>query len=177
MVSSWSCAAGRPIAAFVFGGAIVVKGGNYKEYLMAGILIQAALAYAAMGPASSVATDFQSGSIDRFRSLPIPRSAYLLGHFFAEMLGAILTIAILIGTGLLVGWRSHTGILEVTEAVLLLLVFSAAIMWLGLWLGIVVRSPDTVMGIGFVIVLPLTFISTRSCPSAPCPECSSRSRV
>ena len=79
---------------------------------MGGILIQT-LAFAAMGPAMSVATDFQTGSIDRFRSLPIPRSAYLFGHFFAEMLGAILTIVILLGTGLLVGWRTHTGFLHV----------------------------------------------------------------
>ena len=123
-----------------------------------------------MGPATSVATDFQSGSIDRFRSLPIPRSAYLLGHFFAEMLGAILTIVILIGTGLLVGWRSHTGILEVSEAMLLLLVFSAAIMWLGLWLGIFVRSPDAVMGIGFVVVFPLTFVSNAFVPISSMPR-------
>ncbi len=149
--------------AYVFGGAIVVKGGGYKEYLMGGILIQT-LAFAAMGPAMSVATDFQTGSIDRFRSLPIPRSAYLFGHFFAEMLGAILTIVILLGTGLLVGWRTHTGFLHVSEAMLLLLVFSAAIVWLGLWLGVFVRSPDAVMGIGFVVVFPLTFISNAFVP-------------
>ena len=65
-----------------------------------------------MNPAQTVATDFQSGSIDRFRSLPIPRSAYLLGHFFAEMLGSLLTIAILLGTGLIVGWRTHASVLD-----------------------------------------------------------------
>ncbi len=149
--------------AYVFGGAINVAGGSYQEYLMGGILIQT-LAFAAMGPAMSVATDFQTGSIDRFRSLPIPRSAYLLGHFFAEMLGAILTILILLGTGLIVGWRTHTGFLEVGQALLLLLVFSAAVVWLGLWLGIFVRSPDAVMGIGFVVVFPLTFISNAFVP-------------
>ena len=75
---------------------------------MGGILIQT-LAFAMMGPAQTVATDFQQGAIDRFRSLPIARSAYLLGHYFAEMFGAILTIVILLGTGLLVGWRTHSG--------------------------------------------------------------------
>ena len=155
--------------AYVFGGAIVVKGGTYQEYLMGGILIQT-LAFAAMGPAQTVATDFQTGSIDRFRSLPIPRSAYLLGHFFAEMLGAILTIAILLGAGLIVGWRAHANALEISEATLLLLAFSAAIVWLGLWLGIVVRSPDAVMGIGFVVVFPLTFISNAFVPIQSMPE-------
>jgi ABC transporter DrrB family efflux protein len=149
--------------AYVFGGAIVVEGGTYQEYLMGGILIQT-LAFAAMGPAMSAATDFQSGSIDRFRSLPIHRSAYLLGHFFAEMLGQILTIVILLATGLVVGWRVHSSVLEVSEGLLLLVVFAAAIVWLGLWLGVVVRSPDAVMGIGFVFIFPLTFISNAFVP-------------
>ena len=149
--------------AYVFGGAIQVEDGGYEEYLMAGILIQT-LAFAMMGPAMSVATDFQEGVIDRFRSLPTRRSAYLLGHYFAEMLGSILTIVILLGTGLIVGWRTHTGFLHVAEAILLLLVFASAIMWMGLWLGVLVRSPDAVMGIGFVIVFPLTFVSNAFVP-------------
>lgn len=149
--------------AYIFGGAIQVDGGSYAEYLMAGILIQT-LTFAMMGPAMSVATDFQAGVIDRFRSLPIPRPAYLLGHYFAEMLGQILTIVILLVTGLIVGWRVHSSVLEAGEGILLLLVFSTAIVWLGIWLGILVRSPDAVMGIGFVIVFPLTFISNAFVP-------------
>ncbi len=100
--------------AYVFGGAIHVEGGTYQEFLMGGILIQT-LAFAMMGPAQTVAQDFQQGAIDRFRSLPIARPAYLLGHYFAEMLGSILTIAILLGTGLIVGWRTHSGFLEIIE--------------------------------------------------------------
>lgn len=149
--------------AYIFGGAITVKDGGYAEYLLAGILIQT-MGFAMMGPAMSVATDFQEGVIDRFRSLPTRRSAYLLGHYFAEMLGSMLTIAILLVAGLIVGWRTHTGILHVTEAFLLLLVFASAIVWLGLWLGVLVRSPDAVMGIGFIIVFPLTFISNAFVP-------------
>jgi ABC-2 type transport system permease protein len=149
--------------AYIFGGAIDVQGGSYAEYLMAGILIQT-LAFAMMGPAMSVATDFQAGAIDRFRSLPIPRPAYLLGHYFAEMLGQILTIVILLATGLIVGWRTHSSVLDVTEGLLLLLVFATAIVWLGIWLGVLVRSPDAVMGIGFVIIFPLTFISNAFVP-------------
>ncbi len=154
--------------AYVFGGAIQVQGGNYNEYLMAGILIQT-LAFAMMGPAMSVATDFQEGVIDRFRSLPTRRSAYLLGHYFAEMLGAILTIVILLGTGLIVGWRTHASVLEVTEGMVLLLVFASGVMWMGLWLGVLVRSPDAVMGIGFVIVFPLTFVSNAFVPISSMP--------
>ena len=149
--------------AYVFGGAIKVGGGGYKEYLTGGILIQT-LSFAMMGPAMSVATDFQAGVIDRFRSLPTRRSAYLLGHYFAEMLGQVLTIVILLGTGLVVGWRTHASVFHVTEAMLLLLVFASAVVWLGLWLGVLVRSPDAVMGIGFVIVFPLTFVSNAFVP-------------
>ena len=101
--------------AYVFGGAIKVGGAGYKEYLIGGILIQT-LAFAMMGPAMSIATDLQEGVIDRFRSLPSRRSAYLLGHYFAEMLGSILTVVILLGTGLIVGWRTHAPFLHVVEA-------------------------------------------------------------
>jgi ABC transporter DrrB family efflux protein len=155
--------------AYVFGGAIKVGGAGYKEYLIGGILIQT-LAFAMMGPAMSIATDLQEGVIDRFRSLPARRSAYLLGHYFAEMLGSILTIIILLGTGLIVGWRTHSPILHVLEALALLLVFASAMIWLGLWLGILVRSPDAVMGIGFVIVFPVTFISNAFVPIESMPN-------
>jgi ABC-2 type transport system permease protein len=155
--------------AYVFGGAIKVGGAGYKEYLIGGILIQT-LAFAMMGPAMSIATDLQEGVIDRFRSLPSRRSAYLLGHYLAEMLGSILTVVILLGTGLIVGWRTHAPFLHVIEALLLLLVFASAMIWLGLWLGILVRSPDAVMGIGFVIVFPVTFISNAFVPIASMPN-------
>lgn len=155
--------------AFVFGGAINVEGGSYQEFLMGGILIQT-LAFAMMGPAQTVATDFQAGAIDRFRSLPIARPAYLLGHYFAEMLGSILTIIILLGTGLLVGWRTHSSVLEIAQGALLLLAFATAIVWIGIWLGVFVRSPDAVMGIGFVIIFPLTFISNAFVPISSMPR-------
>ena len=155
--------------AYVFGGAIEVEGAGYKEYLIGGILIQT-LAFAMMGPAMSIATDLQEGVIDRFRSLPSRRSAYLLGHYFAEMLGSILTVVILLGTGLVIGWRTHAPFVDVIQAFALLFVFASAIIWLGLWLGTLVRSPDAVMGVGFVIIFPLTFISNAFVPIESMPN-------
>ncbi len=155
--------------AYVFGGAIDVEGAGYREYLIGGILIQT-LAFAMMGPAMSVATDLQEGVIDRFRSLPSRQSAYLLGHYLAELLGSILTVVILLGSGLIIGWRTHSPVLHVIEALALLLVFSSAMIWIGLWLGILVRSPDAVMGIGFVIIFPLTFISNAFVPIESMPD-------
>ena len=75
--------------AYVFGGAIAVKGGSYREYLIGGILIQS-LTFGMVGPATSIATDLTEGVIDRFRSLPATRMAYLLGHFLAELAGMML---------------------------------------------------------------------------------------
>lgn len=149
--------------AYVFGGAITVKGGGYKEYLIGGILIQS-IAFALMGPATALATDLQEGVIDRFRVLPTRRSAYMLGHFFAELAGSLLMIAILFGSGLVVGWRPHTSVLHFAEALLLLIAFASGVIWVGLWLGALVRSPDAVMGIGFIIVFPLTFLSSAFVP-------------
>jgi ABC-2 type transport system permease protein len=155
--------------AYVFGGAITVKGGGYKEYLLGGILIQS-IAFALMGPATALATDLQEGVIDRFRVLPTKRSAYMLGHFFAELAGSLLMIAVLFAGGLVVGWRPHTSVLLFAEAVALLIAFASGVIWLGLWLGALVRSPDAVMGIGFVIVFPLTFLSSAFVPMSTFPN-------
>jgi ABC transporter DrrB family efflux protein len=155
--------------AYVFGGAINVQGGNYREYLIGGILIQS-LAFGMMGPATAIATDLTEGVIDRFRSLPAIRSAYLLGHYLAELAGMVLSIIVLLGTGLIVGWRTHTDIWHIGEAILLLLVFASAMIWVGTIIGILVRSPDAVMGVGFVIVFPLTFLSSAFVPIATMPN-------
>jgi ABC-2 type transport system permease protein len=149
--------------AYVFGGAINVNGGGYKEYLIGGILIQS-IAFAMMGPATALATDLKEGVIDRFRVLPTRRSAYMLGHYIAELAGSLLAITVLLSAGLLVGWRPHTSVLLFLEGLALLVAFASAMIWLGLWLGALVRSPDAVMGIGFVIVFPITFLSNAFVP-------------
>ena len=155
--------------AFVFGGAIHVDGGNYREFLIGGILVQS-LAFGLMGPAMSIATDLDEGVIDRFRSLPSSRGSYLFGHYLAELAGSMLSLAILIGTGLAVGWRTHNGALDVASAVLLLMVFSSAMIWLGTFLGMLVRSPDAAQGVVFVTVFPLTFLSIAFVPIESMPN-------
>jgi ABC-2 type transport system permease protein len=149
--------------AFVFGGAIAVDGSNYREYLIGGILIQS-LAFGMMGPATAIATDLQEGVIDRFRSLPASRVAYLIGHYFAELAGLTLSIVILMGAGLVVGWRVHSGALMFLAAVVLLLLFASAMIWVGTGIGLSVRTPDAVMGVGFMVVFPLTFVSNAFVP-------------
>jgi ABC transporter DrrB family efflux protein len=155
--------------AYVFGGAIAVAGGNYREFLIGGILVQS-LAFAMMGPATAISTDLTEGVVDRFRALPVRRSAYLSGHFLAELGGIGLSIVILLGAGLLVGWRTHNDALHVTAALVLLVLFAAAIVWIGTLIGLMVRSPDAVMGIGFTIVFPLTFLSNAFVPIDTLPD-------
>jgi len=155
--------------AFVFGGAISVEGGNYREYLIGGILIQS-LAFGMMGPAMAIANDLTEGVIDRFRSLPSARSAYLLGHFVAELAAVLMSITILLVTGYAIGWRTHSDVWQVGEAFALLVVFGSAMIWLGTWLGMMVRSSDAVQGIAFVVVFPLTFISSAFVPIQSMPD-------
>jgi ABC transporter DrrB family efflux protein len=155
--------------AFVFGGAIAVEGGNYREYLIGGILVQS-LAFGMMGPAMSIANDLTEGVIDRFRSLPSAPSAYLLGHFVAELGAVLMAIVILLGTGYAIGWRTHSSPWEVAEGLGLLVAFGAAMVWLGTWLGMMVRSSDAVQGVAFVVVFPLTFISSAFVPISSMPD-------
>jgi ABC-2 type transport system permease protein len=155
--------------AFVFGGAIHVAGGSYREYLIGGILVQS-VAFGLMGPGVSIATDLTEGVIDRFRTLPAPRSAYLVGHFLAELAGMVVAIAILLVTGLVVGWRVHTDALHACAAIALLLAFAAGAIWLGTWIGMLVRSADAVQGIVFMIVFPLTFVSSAFVPIDSMPD-------
>jgi len=149
--------------AFVFGGAIAVDGSNYREYLIGGILVQS-LAFGLMGPATAIATDLREGVIDRFRSLPASRIAYLVGHYLAELAGLALSIVILLGAGLVVGWRVHSGPVMFLGAIVLLLLFASAMIWVGTGIGLSVRSPDAVMGVGFMVVFPLTFLSNAFVP-------------
>jgi ABC transporter DrrB family efflux protein len=155
--------------AFVFGGVIAVPGGDYKEYLIGGILVQT-IAFGLIGPGTSLATDLTEGIVDRFRTLPMSRSAFLLGHMLAEWAGMALAITILSVSGLIVGWRIHGGVVDAIVGYGLMLLFALAMVWVGLLVGVSVRSPDAVMGVGFMIVFPLTFVAITFVPLAGLPE-------
>ncbi len=155
--------------AYVFGGAIAVPGGSYREYLVAGILVQS-LAFGLMGPATSIATDMTEGVIDRFLALPTTRMAYLLGHFLAEFMSTLLAIAILTGSGLIIGWRTHSGVMDVVAAYALIMLFAAAMIWLGTLIGVLARSTDAVTGVAFLFVFPLTFLSNAFVPIETLPK-------
>jgi ABC-2 type transport system permease protein len=155
--------------AFVFGGVIAVPAGDYKEYLIGGILVQT-VAFGMMGPATSIATDLSEGIVDRFRTLPMARSAFLLGHVIAELAGMVLAIAVLSISGLIVGWGIHADVLHAIAGYALLIAFAFAMVWIGILIGVTVRSPDAVMGIGFLIVFPMTFLASTFVPVSGLPD-------
>jgi ABC-2 type transport system permease protein len=155
--------------AFVFGDVIAVPGSDYSEYLIGGILVQS-LAFGMMGPGVSIANDLGEGMVDRIRSLPTSRSAYLFGHFTAELAATLLAVLILCVTGVVIGWTIDSSMAEALAGVLLLVAFGSAMIWIGTLLGVIARSPDAVQGLVFMTVFPLTFLSNAFVPAAGLPD-------
>jgi ABC-2 type transport system permease protein len=155
--------------AYVFGGAIRIPGGgNYHAYLIGGMLGMG-LAQTAPGTAVAVVSDMSTGLIDRFRSLPMSRAAVLTARTIADLLTQVIGAAVVAGVGLAIGWRVHTGPGDVIEAFALALLFGYAFTWAGVCLGMVLRSPEAAQQSGFVIFLPLTFISSAFVPTQGMP--------
>jgi ABC-2 type transport system permease protein len=154
--------------AYVFGGAIGVGGGNYHEYLIGGML-GLGLAQTAPGTAVAVVSDMSTGLIDRFRSLPMSRAAVLTARTIADLLTQMIGTAVTAGVGLAIGWRIHNGAGDAIAAFALALLFGYAFTWAGVCLGMVLRSPEAAQQTGFVIFLPLTFISSAFVPTQGMP--------
>lgn len=155
--------------AYVFGGAIHVSHGGYKEYLLGGILIQT-LTFGIIRPAISIATDLTEGIVDRFRSLPMSRSAFLYGHIISDLATSALALVIMTASGLIVGWRIHSDFPHALAGFALLVLFSFAMLWVGMLLGLLARTPDAVNGVAFILVFPLTFIANTFVPAGSLPE-------
>ena len=155
--------------AYVFGGAIPLPGGeSYREYLMPGIFIQT-LAFASITTAIAFADDMTKGIIDRFRSLPMARSAVLSGRTFADVLYTLGILVVLMLSGLVVGWRVHSSVGDFLLAVALMVFFTYAMAWVGVFLGLVAPTVETVQQLGFLIIFPLTFLSNAFVPTATLP--------
>ena len=155
--------------AFVFGGAIPLPGGgDYTEFLMPGIFAQT-IVFASATTAIGMADDMGKGLIDRFRSLPMARSAVLSGRTVADTIYQAGILVVLMLAGLAVGWRVHTSIGEFMLAVLLLLAFAHVMAWLGIWIGLSVPNTEAAQQLTFVTIFPLTFISNVFVPPASLP--------
>lgn len=143
---------------FLFGGAMLVPGGgDYQEFLVPGVLALT-MVFGIEATFTAVSTDIDRGVTDRFRSMPMAPSAVLVGRSTADMLNAVLTLAALIAAGLAIGWEWHNGIGAALAAFGLLLLLRLAMLWLGIYLGLVLRSPEAVMALQ-ILVWPLGFLS------------------
>jgi len=148
---------------FVFGGAIDTGDVSYVNFLMAGIFVQTA-AFGSTMSAYSVAIDLEKGIMDRFRSLPMMKSAVLTGHVVADMIRNLLATAVMVGAGLAVGFRPEASFGEWVLALALLLFFSFALSWLFVLIAIVGKTIQFVQQFSFILVFPLTFISSAFVP-------------
>lgn len=150
--------------AYVFGGAINVPGGvAYREFLIAGIFAQTVV-FGATFTGAGMAEDMQKGIIDRFRSLPMSRSAVLFGRTASDVIYNVLSITIMALTGLLVGWRIRGSILDAAIGFGLLLLFAYAFSWVMAAVGIAVPSVEVINNASFMVIMPLTFISNAFVP-------------
>jgi ABC-2 type transport system permease protein len=153
---------------FIFGAGIVVKGGSYKDFALAGLLILN-LTTSAIGTAVGLSTDLSTGVIDRFRTLPIWRSSILVGRSLSDLMAATLCASIVAVTGLVIGWRPEASILSILGAFGVALLFSYAVSWGCACLGLVSPSPESASGIGFIVIFPLAFVSNVMVPTQGMP--------
>jgi ABC transporter DrrB family efflux protein len=149
--------------AYVFGGAIHIEGGTYTEFLMGGIFAQT-LFFGMFGVAMALASDRRNGAVDRFRSLPMARGAVLGGHAAAHMVRSLIPIVLMSICGLLIGWSIDSSPQDAAAGFLLMIGFSFAVIWLGILLGAAMPTPESVQGVGFLVVFPLTFVASTFVP-------------
>jgi ABC-2 type transport system permease protein len=150
--------------AYVFGSAIPTPGISYREYLIPGIFTQTVI-FGATITGAGLADDIQKGIIDRFRSLPISRSAVLVGRTTSDLLNNVLVVVIMSVTGVIVGWRIHGSASGAVGAFLLLLAFGYAMSWVMALVGLLVPSPEVVNNASFMVIFPFTFIANTFVPT------------
>jgi ABC transporter DrrB family efflux protein len=149
--------------AYVFGGSIAPEGLNYREFLIAGIFAQTVV-FGATFTGAGLAEDIQKGVIDRFRSLPMSRSAVLVGRTASDIFYNVLSITVMGLTGLIVGWRVRTSLLEALAGFLLLLLFAYAFSWIMAYVGLLIPSVEVINNASFIVIFPLTFIANTFVP-------------
>jgi ABC transporter DrrB family efflux protein len=154
--------------AYVFGGSISPPGVNYREFLIAGIFAQTVI-FGATFTGAGLAEDMQKGVIDRFRSLPMSRSAVLVGRTASDIAYNMISVTVMSLTGLIVGWRIRTSLPEAIGGFLLLLVFAYAFSWVMAYVGMLVSSPEVVNNASFIVVFPITFVANTFVPSENLP--------
>ena len=148
---------------FVFGGAISGSWQAYLMFMLPGIIVQNTI-FATLTTGVGLNTDLTKGVFDRLRSLPIARWSPLAGRIAADTTKQVWSITLLLAVGMVLGFRIETGPLEVIGAYVLLLIFSLAVSWVAVLVGVMVDNPEKVQIFGFVVTFPLTFTSSVFVP-------------
>ncbi|GLZ34147.1 transport permease protein [Lentzea sp. NBRC 105346] len=143
---------------YVFGGSIEIPGMSYREFLMAGIFAQTVM-FGASFTGAGLAEDIQKGVIDRFRSLPMARSAVLVGRTTSDLVNNIMVITVMSLTGLAVGWRVHSSFWSAAAGFALLMLFAYAFSWGMAIVGLLVPSPEVFSNASFMFIFPLSFLA------------------
>lgn len=154
--------------AYVFGGSITIEGGNYREFLIAGIFAQTVV-FGATFTGAGLAEDLQKGLISRFRSLPMARSAVVAGRTASDVIYNALSLIVMSVAGLIVGWRIRGSVIDAVVAFALLLFFAYAFSWVMACIGLLVPTPEVVNNASFIVLFPMTFIANTFVPSESLP--------
>ena len=154
---------------YVFGGAINTGGVEYIQYFVPGFLAQTVV-FGSTQTSVGTAEDLSKGLIDRFRSLPMARSAFLAGRVLADAVRYLILIVLMIVVGSAIGFRFENGAGPVIAGVALIVLFGIALTWVGVFIGISVKDTETAQVAGFVWVFPLVFASSLYVPIATMPS-------
>ena len=153
---------------FLFGGAMSVPGGgNYMEFLMPGMFVMT-MAFGIGETMAYMAADAERGVTDRFRSMPMSGSAVVLGRSITDMIYATVGLAVMLGAGLVMGWRFHGGIGATAAAIGLLLLLRFAMLWIGIFLGLIVPNASAVNSV-WTFLFPLTMVTVAFAASETMP--------
>jgi ABC transporter DrrB family efflux protein len=154
--------------AYVFGGALRIPGVNYKDFLMPGIFVQTAV-FGSMQTGIGLAEDITHGMVDRFRSLPMARSAVLAGRTVSDSVRNLFVVLLMTGVGYLIGFRFRGGFLFAVAGILLAIAFSHAFSWLSAFMGLSIRDVESTQAASFASIFPFVFASSAFVPIATMP--------
>ena len=152
----------------IFGSAMTIAGGSYTDFAIGG-LVTMNLTTAAIGTAVGLSSDLSTGVIDRFRTLPMPRSAILVGRTMSDLLASILCASIVCITGWFIGWRPDNGLPGTIAALGVAVLFAWSLSWVTACIGLTVGDPEAAQGIGLLCLFPLAFISSCFVPTGGLP--------
>jgi ABC transporter DrrB family efflux protein len=154
---------------YVFGGAISTPGLRYVDYLIPGIVVQS-IVFGGFVTALGLSDDLKKGLMDRFRSLPMSRSAVVTGRTFADISTNMVQLVVMLAVGLAVGFRFRTDVPTILGGIGLLLLIGYAFSWVFAFIGLTASSPEAANAYGFILLFPLTFVSSAFVPVQSMPS-------